>query len=134
MLEQVVHGMGRIGAGVLIGAAPGALYAGLVGAVHLGVSGRWDRIPAFAIGCVLVGALFGLLGGIRWALSGEAGPESLLPTANRPAASATVGWLARRHPRRPGAVLGKGSRRRTRCPDAGFQVRPARLRRLQRSV
>jgi hypothetical protein len=61
---------------LLLGAVLGALYAGLVGAVHLGVSGRWDRVPAFAVGCVLVGALFGLLGGIKWARSGAAAPDS----------------------------------------------------------
>ena len=48
-------------AGLVLGASPGALYAGLVAAVHFGVYGRWDRVPAFAVGCVLIGAVIGLL-------------------------------------------------------------------------
>ena len=75
MVGQVVRGVGRLSAGVALGVVPGALYAALVGAVHLGVYGRWDRIGAFAVGCVLVGAVFGLLGGIVWALSGAAARE-----------------------------------------------------------
>jgi hypothetical protein len=69
--------------GVVLGVAPGAVYAGLVGAVHRGVSGRWDRVSTFAVGCVVAGALFGLLGGIGWALSGEVAPGSR-PPADRP--------------------------------------------------
>jgi len=75
MLGQFV----RVVTGVLVstvsGAVLGALYAGLVGAVHLGAYGRWDRVPAFAVGCVLVGAVLGLLGRMAWALSGEAARE-----------------------------------------------------------
>jgi hypothetical protein len=76
MLGQIVRMVVRISAGMVLGALPGALYAGLVGAVHLGVYGRWDRVPAFAVGCILVGALFGLLGGSKWALAAEAVPGS----------------------------------------------------------
>ena len=76
MLGQIVRAMVRMSAGVVLGAVPGALYAGLVGSVHLGVSGSWDRVPAFILGCVLVGGLFGLLGGIAGALSGEVAPGS----------------------------------------------------------
>ena len=84
MLEEIVRVVVRLSAGVVLGVVPGALYAGLVGAVHLGVYGRWDRVPAFAVGCVMVGALFGLLGGIGWALSGEAAPgSSRSPAASR---------------------------------------------------
>src|SRR5438132_11404452 len=74
MLGQIVRVAVRMSAGVVLGAVPGALYAGLVGAVHLGVSGRWDRAPAFTVGCILAGGLFGLLGGITWALSGKTAP------------------------------------------------------------
>jgi hypothetical protein len=58
--------------GLMLGAIPGALYAGLVGAVHFGVYGRWDRVLDFAVGTVLVGAVLGLLGGIAWAVSDKA--------------------------------------------------------------
>ena len=61
----------RLATGVFLGAVPGALYAGLVGAVHLALYRRWDWIPAFAVGCVLAGALAGLLGGVAWALAGD---------------------------------------------------------------
>src|SRR6266545_4828250 len=75
MLGQIV----RVGVGVLVsmmlGAAVGAGYAGVVGTAHLSAYRRWDHIPAFAVGCVLVGALFGLLGGIGLALSGGAAWE-----------------------------------------------------------
>ena len=74
MLGQIVRMVIRMSAGLVMGAAPGALYGSLVSVVHLGVYGGWDRIPAFAVGCVLVGALFGLLGSIGWAVAGEAAP------------------------------------------------------------
>jgi hypothetical protein len=51
-------------AGAVLGTIPGMLYAGLVGAVHIGLYGRWDRVPVFVVGCIAVGALFGLLRGI----------------------------------------------------------------------
>jgi len=62
MLVRIVRGLVRVSVGLALGAVPGALYGIAVGTVHLGVYGRWDRAPAFAVGCVLVGALFGLLG------------------------------------------------------------------------
>ena len=65
MWEQVVRVGVRLAAGAMMGAVPGALYAGLVGSVHFGLYGRWDRVPAFAVGCVLVGALLGLLGSTK---------------------------------------------------------------------
>jgi hypothetical protein len=55
---------------VVSGAAPGAVYAVLVGAVHFAVYRRWEPIPAFAVGSILAGALLGLVGGILWAFSG----------------------------------------------------------------
>ena len=57
----------------------------MVGAVHLGAYGRWDRIPDLAVGCVLVAALLGLLGRIAWVRSGEAAPVRTTgrPHANR---------------------------------------------------
>jgi ABC-type xylose transport system permease subunit len=68
MLRQIVRVAVRISAGVVLGAVPGALYAALVGVVHVGVSRRWDGLPAFTVGCVLVGGLLGLVGGTTWAL------------------------------------------------------------------
>jgi hypothetical protein len=65
----------RLSTGVALGAAPGVLYGGLVAAVHLGVYGRWDQVPTFAVACVLVGAVVGLLGGAVSALWGDAAPE-----------------------------------------------------------
>jgi hypothetical protein len=50
----------RLVVGAALGAGPGALYAGLVAGVHWAVYGRWDRVPAFAVGCLAVGALVGL--------------------------------------------------------------------------
>jgi CheY-like chemotaxis protein len=83
MLGQIVRGAVRTAAGLALGAVPGTLYGALVGMVHLGVSGRWDRAPAFAVGCTLAGALFGLLGGVGWALSGEPAPAGSPPPAGR---------------------------------------------------
>jgi hypothetical protein len=62
MLGQIVHVVAPLLVSLLFGAVPAALYAGLVGAVHFGVYGRWDQIPSFTLGCVLVGAMLGLLG------------------------------------------------------------------------
>ena len=64
----------RLSTGVALGAAPGALYGGLVAAVHLGVYGRWDQVPTFAVASVLVGAVAGLLGGAVSARWGDAAP------------------------------------------------------------
>jgi len=61
MPEQIVRGIVRPLVGLALGAAAAVLYAGLVGAVHVGVYGRWDKIPTYAVGCVLVGAVIGLL-------------------------------------------------------------------------
>jgi hypothetical protein len=70
MQSRIVRGVVRLFIGVVLGVAAGALYAGLVGAVHLGAYGRWGGIAVFAGLCILIGALCGLLGGLRWALSG----------------------------------------------------------------
>ena len=105
MLAQVVRGVVRLSAAVVLGAVPGAVYAALVGAVHLGVYGRWDRVPAFAVGCVVVGALFGLFGGARGALFREPAPgSSQRPSARGsfPAPLAVPSRPSGRHPRRPG--------------------------------
>ena len=67
----VVRAGMRVLVSLVLGAALGALYAGLVGAVHLGAYGRWDQIPAFAVSCVLVGAVLGLLGRMAWGFSAE---------------------------------------------------------------
>ena len=72
MLAQIVRAVAWVLDGLLLGAVPGALYAALVGAVHLSVYGRWDDIPGFAVHCVVIAALVGLLARIAWALSGDA--------------------------------------------------------------
>jgi hypothetical protein len=78
-------------AGAVLGAAPAAVYAVLVGAVHLAIYGRWGGVPAFALGCVLVGALVGLLAGLTLALTEEAPqhreprPATLAPSLRRAA-------------------------------------------------
>jgi hypothetical protein len=129
MLGQVVRGVVRTSAGLVLGAVPGALYAGVVGIVHLGVSGRWDRAPAFAVGCALVGALFGLLGGVNWALAGEPAPGSTPPPAARGSSQAPLVVPARpagRHPRRPKLRRCGGPRGRALTPrriDVGRSVR-----------
>jgi hypothetical protein len=73
---------------VAAGAVAGALYAGLVSILHVGAYGRWDKVPGFAVGSVLVGAGLGLL--IRWivrTLPAEAIQDSAdsrpLPGSNR---------------------------------------------------
>jgi hypothetical protein len=100
MLGQIVRMVIRMSAGVVTGTAPGALYASLIGAVHLSVYGSWDRVPAFIVGCILVGALVGLLGSIRWALSGKAAPDSVPAAPAGPVPVATGRRPPR--PRRPG--------------------------------
>jgi hypothetical protein len=60
-----------VSVGVVLGAFSGAVYAGLVGAVHFGVDGHWDRVPVFALGSVLAGALLGGCTGVARALLRE---------------------------------------------------------------
>jgi hypothetical protein len=66
--------------GLTLGALPGAAYAALVAIVHLAVRGRWDRVPAFAAACVVVGAAVGLaiaLGAVLWPRAPQ--PASVQP-------------------------------------------------------
>jgi hypothetical protein len=72
MQHQIVRVSVRVLVSMVLGAVPAALYAGLVGTVHLSVYGRWDQIPAFTACCVLVGAALGLLGYFAWTLTVEA--------------------------------------------------------------
>jgi hypothetical protein len=81
--NRIVRIMFRVPAGVVLGIVPGALYAGLVALVHLGAYGHWDRVPTFALGCIAVGAVVGLLGGFKWALSGQARPAGNPPPASQ---------------------------------------------------
>jgi hypothetical protein len=74
-MRQTVRVMARALVSMGTGAVLGAGYAVLAGAVHLGAYGLWNQIPAFALGCVLVGAGLGLLGRMVWALAGEAVEE-----------------------------------------------------------
>jgi hypothetical protein len=62
-LEQLARLGVRLSASVVLGAVAGALYAALVSGVHFAVYERWNQIPAFAKGCILVGAVLGLLRG-----------------------------------------------------------------------
>jgi hypothetical protein len=68
--SEVARVVVRLSAGAALGALPAALYAGLVSVVHFAVTARWERLPAFALGCLAVGALVGLLGA-AWSLSGR---------------------------------------------------------------
>jgi hypothetical protein len=110
MLGQLVRVAGGVLVGVLVGAVPAALYAGLVGAVHVSIYGRSDGVPAFISGCVLVGAVLGLLGYIACALSGSAGRQSAShrapPGVSRLLESArcTADAIERRRGREPGLI------------------------------
>jgi hypothetical protein len=132
MLGQIVRGMVRTSAGLVLGAVPGALYAALVGIVHLGVHGRWDRAPAFAVGCVVVGAFLGLLGGVIWALSGEPAPGTSPPPTARGWSQAPLVEPALRSGRPPvGRPVGRYSRRPGLRPGGGSRGRaPISRRRL----
>jgi hypothetical protein len=126
MLGLIIRIVLRILATLMVGAAPGALYASVVGAIHLGVYGQWERVPAFAVGCVLVGALIGLVGGISWAFSSKPSPARVpvatgsqggtpflrapLEMSARPAGSARVARPRCRHPRRARLRPGSDSR------------------------
>jgi hypothetical protein len=122
--------MVRVGAWVLgrlvLGALSGALYAGLIGVVHFGVYGTWDQLPAFAVGCILVGALFGLLGSTGWVLLGRAAG------VKAPGQSPTGGnW----HPGSERGSADDNGRSRGRQPDRAYHhaadnehpVRPGRF-------
>jgi hypothetical protein len=125
MLREVVRDGGRVLVSVGLGAAAGALYAGLVGAVHLGAYGRWDGIPPFAQGCVRVGSGLGLLGHIAWALPGEAARQRKasrsMPSGSRHPGSArsTANEEGRGRGRQPGRacdhVAGNGPPLRPGC-------------------
>jgi hypothetical protein len=69
MTGQIVGILCRVFVGLLLGAAAGMLYCGLVSAVHVGVYGRFDHFSGFAVGCMMVGGLLGLLGGGAWTLT-----------------------------------------------------------------
>lgn len=75
--------------GAGLGALPAAFYAGLVGGVHLAVYGRWDRVPNFALGCVLGGTLLGLVVSVarlllRWGRPALPGDTFAPPAARLP--------------------------------------------------
>jgi hypothetical protein len=76
-LHQLVRVVVGLSAGTVLGAIPGALYAGLVSVVHLSVYGRGDRLPAFAMGCILAGMLLGLLGRGVWTFSSRVVPPQV---------------------------------------------------------
>jgi hypothetical protein len=78
MLDLMGRLVVRLSVGALLGVAPGALYAALVSVVHRGTYGTWGRIPCFVVGCVVTGALLGLVAGVVWTVSG-AGSERRRP-------------------------------------------------------
>jgi hypothetical protein len=82
MLGQLVRAVARLLISVVLGAGPGAFYGVVVGAVHFGAYGRWNGIPAFVVGSISIGALFGLVAGIGWAFSAD--PEALTDTRPLP--------------------------------------------------
>jgi hypothetical protein len=152
MWLQIVGVVGRMSAGAALGAVPGALYAGMVGGLHFVLHGRWDRVPAFAVGCVLVGGLLGLLGSIPWVLAWNAasassplsdarysvpsgnqgGKESSQVPLGEPARSADSDPLGRRerpHPRRSGLV----ERSTSSCSERRSSSPPGQARRLANS-
>jgi SAM-dependent methyltransferase len=106
MLTLIVRVVARLSAGLLPGAAAGTLYAGLVGAAHLGAYGRWDRVSAFAVGSVAAGALLGLLGGVAWVVLGQ--PPAQAASQQPPALSPSRQTLAVARP--PRRAAGRGSR------------------------
>src|SRR5260370_32015583 len=126
MRGPIIRAGVRVLVSVVLGAALGALYAGLVGAVHLGTYGRWDQFPAFAVGSVLVGAGLGLLGRVAWAMSGQAAreradgrpPPSVSPDLYSPRCAAEAGGKGRGpQPGRPCDHMagGEAPRRSRRC-------------------
>jgi hypothetical protein len=108
--QGLVRIVARLSAGMALGLVPAVLYGGLVAAVHLAVSGRWDRAPTFALGCAIAGALLGLLGGVAWALAGNPAPVS------RPAAKPL---LARRRIQR--VIPGRSRTPAARCGRRDLQ-------------
>jgi hypothetical protein len=96
MLGQIISVGVRALASVGCGVAAGAFYGGLVGVVHFGVHGRWDHTPGFAVGCVVVGAVLGLL---LWCIARAPWGEVTWDSADsRPLLSGS------RHPGSPHAV------------------------------
>lgn len=71
MPGRIVQVVARVLVSTVSGALSGALYAALVGTVHRGTYGRWDQIPAFAVGCVIGGAVLGMLAGMVLVLSSK---------------------------------------------------------------
>jgi hypothetical protein len=57
---RAVRGWRTLLAGTVLGTLGGLGYAALAGVLHRGVSGRWDRVPAFAVAAAPAGAGLGL--------------------------------------------------------------------------
>jgi hypothetical protein len=69
---QVGRVLVRLATGVGLGVVPGALYGALAGVVHRAAFGRWDSVHAFTLGCIIAGAVLGLLGAVAsawWSMS-----------------------------------------------------------------
>ena len=75
MPGQIARAAVRALASMAGGALLGVAYAAVVGSAHLGAYGRWAGLPAFAVGCVLLGVVLGLLKCLVWAVSGKAERE-----------------------------------------------------------
>jgi hypothetical protein len=113
MLGQIARAAVRVLVSMASGALLAALYAALVGTVHLGAYGRWAGIPAFAVGCILVGVVLGLLGCVVWALSGAAAQGS--EGSGPPPGSSRPPGVARR----PADAEGRGCGRQPARPCDG---------------
>ena len=114
MWVRVVRAVARLLLGLVLGAAAGVFYGGLVGVARLGAYGRWGAAAVFVLVCTVVGALFGLLLGIAWLLSGDAlrGEESRTSSAGGSWQSASA----------RGTADAKG---RGRCRQPACACRPA---------
>jgi hypothetical protein len=87
MPGQIARAVFRALVSMAWGALLGVVYAAVVGTAHVGAYGRWAGLPLFAVGCVLVGVVLGLLGRVLWAVSGQAARESTAsasPPASNP--------------------------------------------------
>jgi hypothetical protein len=129
---QIARAVVRVLVSMAGGALLGVVYAAVVGTVHIGAYGRWAGLPAFAVGCGLIGVVLGLLKCLVWAVSGKAVREiaggGSPPVSNRPPGPA----------RRTADDAGRGCDRSPVCPGGraaggGLAARPCSWSGLWRS-
>ena len=92
MFKDIVRMTLRMLLGVAVGMVLAALYATLVGGVHVFVHSRLDRVPGFVFTCISSGALLGFIAGAIWA-------SSVLLRTRRPLAPKTLPALLTRDDR-----------------------------------